>query len=143
MGKGRFKAARQVSSCRLSAAFLFPFALAFKLGVGLGLTSDMGTAGHGISDGETLFKRTIVTDAGASEYRIDGKKVTEKEYQSKLKSVGLLVKSRNFLVFQNEVEKVAQKSPKELTELIERISGSEVWHNSLPCQVSLVALRAK
>ena len=34
--------------------------------------------------------------------------------------------STNFLVFQNEVEKVAQKAPKELTELIERISGSEV-----------------
>ena len=62
----------------------------------------------------------------ASEYRINGRKVSEKDYQAKLKSVGLLVKSRNFLVFQNEVEKVAQKSPKELTELIERISGSEV-----------------
>ena len=63
----------------------------------------------------------------ASEYRINGRKVSEKDYQTKLKSVGLLVKSRNFLVFQNEVEKVAQKSPKELTELIERISGSEVF----------------
>lgn len=71
------------------------------------------------------FTRTILP-SDASEYRIDGRKVTEKDYQARLKSVGLLVKSRNFLVFQNEVEKVAQKSPKELTELIERISGSEV-----------------
>ena len=58
--------------------------------------------------------------------------MTEKDYQAKLKSVGLLVKSRNFLVFQNEVEKVAQKSPKELTELIERISGSEVCRPLFP-----------
>ena len=39
----------------------------------------------------------------SSEYRVDGRKVDEKEYTKKLKSVGLLVKSRNFLVFQNEV----------------------------------------
>ena len=77
------------------------------------------------------FTRTIL-QSDSSEYRIDGKKVTEKDYQARLKSVGLLVKSRNFLVFQNEVEKVAQKSPKELTELIERISGSEVWY-PIPC----------
>ena len=77
-------------------------------------------------DGDGMrFTRTIL-QSDSSEYRIDGKKVSEKDYQSRLKSVGLLVKSRNFLVFQNEVEKVAQKSPKELTELIERISGSEV-----------------
>jgi hypothetical protein len=80
---------------------------------------------EGNSEGEIRFTRTILP-SDASEYRIDGRKVPEKEYQAKLKSVGLLVKSRNFLVFQNEVEKVAQKSPKELTELIERISGSEV-----------------
>mmetsp|Transcript_66287 Transcript_66287/g.138163 ORF Transcript_66287/g.138163 Transcript_66287/m.138163 type:complete len:1268 (-) Transcript_66287:281-4084(-) len=73
---------------------------------------------------EMQFTRTI-TVRDSSEYRVDGKKVDEKEYQKMLKSVGLLVKSRNFLVFQNEVESVAQKSPKQLTELIERISGSE------------------
>ena len=83
------------------------------------------------SEGEIRFTRTIINDS-SSEYRIDGKKVPEKEYQAKLKSVGLLVKSRNFLVFQNEVEKIAQKSPKELTELIERVSGSEVSTPFLP-----------
>ena len=89
------------------------------------LTSSVGGSEDDDTTGETLFKRTIIGD-NTSEYRIDGKKVTEKEYQAKLKSIGLLVKSRNFLVFQNEVTKVAQKSPKELTELIERVSGSEV-----------------
>lgn len=48
---------------------------------------------------ETQFTRTI-TVRDTSEYRIDGKKVDEKEYQKRLTSVGLLVKSRNFLVFQ-------------------------------------------
>ena len=89
------------------------------------LTSSVGDSDDDDTAGETLFKRTILGE-NTSEYRIDGKKVTEKEYQTKLKSIGLLVKSRNFLVFQNEVTKVAQKSPKELTELIERVSGSEV-----------------
>mmetsp|Transcript_19641 Transcript_19641/g.49221 ORF Transcript_19641/g.49221 Transcript_19641/m.49221 type:complete len:1245 (-) Transcript_19641:123-3857(-) len=73
---------------------------------------------------EIRFTRTI-TVRDTSEYRVDGKKVDEKEYQKRLRNVGLLVKSRNFLVFQNEVEAVAQKSPKQLTELLERISGSE------------------
>ena len=89
------------------------------------LTSSVGDSDDDDTAGETLFKRTILGE-NTSEYRIDGKKVTEKEYQTKLKSIGLLVKSRNFLVLQNEVTKVAQKSPKELTELIERVSGSEV-----------------
>jgi len=83
------------------------------------------------NEGEIQFTRTILASS-ASEYRIDGRKATEKDYQTKLKSVGLLVKSRNFLVFQNEVEKVAQKSPMELTELVERISGSEV-SAQVPC----------
>jgi len=83
------------------------------------------------NEGEIQFTRTILASS-ASEYRIDGRKATEKDYQTKLKSVGLLVKSRNFLVFQNEVEKVAQKSPMELTELVERISGSEVSAR-VPC----------
>mmetsp|Transcript_10154 Transcript_10154/g.24576 ORF Transcript_10154/g.24576 Transcript_10154/m.24576 type:complete len:1249 (+) Transcript_10154:130-3876(+) len=82
------------------------------------------TSASGEETEEIRFTRTI-TKNDTSEYRIDGKKVGEKEYQKRLRSVGLLVKSRNFLVFQNEVETVAQKSPKQLTELLERISGSE------------------
>lgn len=48
---------------------------------------------------ELQFTRTI-TGAGGSEYRIDGRVVTWDEYNSKLKSLGILVKARNFLVFQ-------------------------------------------
>ncbi|XP_020081936.1 structural maintenance of chromosomes protein 1-like [Ananas comosus] len=73
---------------------------------------------------ELQFTRTI-TGAGGSEYRIDGRVVTWDEYNSKLKSLGILVKARNFLVFQGDVESIASKNPKELTALLEQISGSD------------------
>lgn len=38
---------------------------------------------------------------------------------------GILVKARNFLVFQGDIEAVAQKSPKELTDLFEQIAGTD------------------
>ncbi|KAI0510191.1 hypothetical protein KFK09_010791 [Dendrobium nobile] len=73
---------------------------------------------------ELLFTR-IITGAGGSEYRIDQKVVTWDEYNSRLKSLGILVKARNFLVFQGDVESIASKNPKELTALLEQISGSD------------------
>ncbi|KAJ8639255.1 hypothetical protein MRB53_015949 [Persea americana] len=73
---------------------------------------------------ELQFTRTI-TGAGGSEYRIDGKVVTWDDYNAKLKSLGILVKARNFLVFQGDVESIASKNPKELTALLEQISGSD------------------
>ncbi|CAN1245033.1 Structural maintenance of chromosomes protein 1 [Linum grandiflorum] len=76
------------------------------------------------SGAELHFTRGI-TSAGASEYRIDGKVVNWDEYNGKLRSLGILVKARNFLVFQGDVESIASKNPKELTALLEQISGSE------------------
>eukprot|EP00262_Sarcandra_glabra_P007411 TRINITY_DN20200_c0_g1_i1.p1 TRINITY_DN20200_c0_g1~~TRINITY_DN20200_c0_g1_i1.p1 ORF type:complete len:1219 (-),score=304.96 TRINITY_DN20200_c0_g1_i1:265-3921(-) len=73
---------------------------------------------------ELQFTRTI-TGSGGSEYRLDGKIVSWDEYNSKLKSLGILVKARNFLVFQGDVESIASKNPKELTALLEQISGSD------------------
>ncbi|RZC84900.1 hypothetical protein C5167_047678 [Papaver somniferum] len=46
-------------------------------------------------------------------------------YNYKLKSLGILVKARNFLVFQGDVESIASKNPKELTAILEHISGSD------------------
>ncbi|KAF0900828.1 hypothetical protein E2562_035464 [Oryza meyeriana var. granulata] len=73
---------------------------------------------------ELHFTRTI-TGAGGSEYRIDGRLVTWDDYNAKLRSLGILVKARNFLVFQGDVESIASKNPKELTALLEQISGSD------------------
>lgn len=73
---------------------------------------------------EIQFTRTI-TSSGSSEYRIDGRVVNWDDYNSKLKSLGILVKARNFLVFQGDVESIASKNPRELTSLLEQISGSD------------------
>lgn len=51
------------------------------------------------SENEIQFTRTI-TGQGGSEYRIDNRVVTWDDYNAKLKSFGILVKARNFLVFQ-------------------------------------------
>ncbi|KAL6210710.1 hypothetical protein ACLB2K_015942 [Fragaria x ananassa] len=76
------------------------------------------------NESEIQFTR-VITSSGGSEYRIDGKSVTADTYTEKLKSLGILVKARNFLVFQGDVESIASKNPKELTALLEQISGSD------------------
>ena len=45
-------------------------------------------------------------------------------YNAALVQHNILVKAKNFLVFQGDVEAVAQQSPKELSRLIDQISGS-------------------
>jgi structural maintenance of chromosome 1 len=51
------------------------------------------------SENEFKFTR-IITGQGGSEYQIDNRTVSWEEYNAKLKSFGILVKARNFLVFQ-------------------------------------------
>ena len=65
-----------------------------------------------------------ISTAGASEYKLNNKVVTYSVYNAALVSHSILVKAKNFLVFQGDVEAVASQSPKELTRLIEQISGS-------------------
>ncbi|XP_059660351.1 structural maintenance of chromosomes protein 1 isoform X2 [Cornus florida] len=77
-----------------------------------------------VNGSELQFTRTI-TSSGGSEYRVDGRVVTWDEYSAKLKTLGILVKARNFLVFQGDVESIASKNPRELTALLENISGSD------------------
>lgn len=72
---------------------------------------------------EQKWKRTI-TSSGTSEYRINNRVVSAKQYNEVLEAENILVKARNFLVFQGDVEAIAQQSPRDLTRLIEQISGS-------------------
>ena len=72
---------------------------------------------------EILWKRTI-TNQGVSEYRINDRVVTAQQYNEALESENILIKARNFLVFQGDVEAIASQSPRDLTKLIEQISGS-------------------
>jgi len=65
-----------------------------------------------------------ISTTGASEYKLNNKTVTYSAYNAALISHNILVKAKNFLVFQGDVEAVASQSPKELSRLIEQISGS-------------------
>lgn len=72
---------------------------------------------------EQLWKRTI-TNQGVSEYRINDRVVNATQYNEALETENILIKARNFLVFQGDVEAIASQSPRDLTRLIEQISGS-------------------
>ena len=65
-----------------------------------------------------------ISTSGASEYRLNDRVVSYSAYNNALISLNILVKAKNFLVFQGDVEAVASQSPKELSRLIEQISGS-------------------
>eukprot|EP01028_Stygiella_incarcerata_P001079 TRINITY_DN1169_c1_g4_i1.p1 TRINITY_DN1169_c1_g4~~TRINITY_DN1169_c1_g4_i1.p1 ORF type:complete len:1388 (+),score=491.29 TRINITY_DN1169_c1_g4_i1:106-4269(+) len=68
---------------------------------------------------ETQFERRI-----PSAYLIDGKETSHKEYLAKLKAFHIESSKRNFLIAQHEASRLSEKSPKELSELFEKISGS-------------------
>ncbi|KAL2759238.1 hypothetical protein ACRALDRAFT_1062253 [Sodiomyces alcalophilus JCM 7366] len=72
---------------------------------------------------EQRWKRSI-TSQGSSEYRINNRVVTAQQYNEALEAENILIKARNFLVFQGDVEAIAAQSPQDLTRLIEQISGS-------------------
>ncbi|KAL6863191.1 Structural maintenance of chromosomes protein 1 [Amphichorda felina] len=72
---------------------------------------------------EQRWKRSI-TNQGASEYRINDRIVTAQQYNEALEKENILIRARNFLVFQGDVESIASQSPQDLTRLVEQISGS-------------------
>ncbi|CAH3172553.1 unnamed protein product [Porites evermanni] len=83
----------------------------------------MVSAVYAEQDGtEINFTRKIV--GSGTEYRIDNKVVSPQQYTKKLEELGILVKAKNFLVFQGTVESIAMKTPKERTQMFEKISRS-------------------
>lgn len=64
-----------------------------------------------------------ITSSGSAKHYIDGAAVPHSEYTERLASIGLLVKACNFVVFQGDVENIASRSPKQLMQLFEQISG--------------------
>ncbi|KAJ6157449.1 Structural maintenance of chromosomes protein [Penicillium chermesinum] len=74
--------------------------------------------------GEEQQWRRSITSSGVSEYRINNRIVTAQQYNEALEEENILIRARNFLVFQGDVEAIASQSPKDLTRLIEQISGS-------------------
>eukprot|EP00177_Eucheuma_denticulatum_P005215 GFKZ01009501.1.p1 GENE.GFKZ01009501.1~~GFKZ01009501.1.p1 ORF type:complete len:1248 (-),score=264.28 GFKZ01009501.1:275-4018(-) len=81
------------------------------------------TASDEATTTEIDFMRSV-TLGGSSEYRVRGNVVSLEKYNSELARIGVLVKARNFLVFQNEVESIASKSPKQLSAMFEEVSES-------------------
>mmetsp|Transcript_38602 Transcript_38602/g.122642 ORF Transcript_38602/g.122642 Transcript_38602/m.122642 type:complete len:1223 (-) Transcript_38602:64-3732(-) len=75
--------------------------------------------------GEEMHFTRVISLEGTSSYKFNGRNCSWEDYNNKLQSQGILIKARNFLVFQGDVEAIAQKGTKELTALIEQISGSE------------------
>lgn len=73
---------------------------------------------------EVVFKRSIRTRDGSSAYSVDGRNLSFDEYLQSLHEINIFPKLKNFLIFQGSVEQVASKSSKEITRIIEDISGS-------------------
>lgn len=78
-----------------------------------------------VDDADDVHKwKRSITSSGVSEYRINDRVVTAQQYNEALEAENILIKARNFLVFQGDVEAIASQSPQDLTHLIEQISGS-------------------
>jgi len=75
-------------------------------------------------EGEEIRYSRTISASGVSDYKVDGRSMSRADYEESLAEIGVLVKARNFLVFQGDVENLARKSPAELVALLENISGS-------------------
>jgi len=80
--------------------------------------------GNDLMDSEVAFSRRVNLK-GSSTYSINDSVVPAKEYIDALDKLGILVKAKNFLVFQGDVTSIANKTPTDLTKYFERVSGSE------------------
>eukprot|EP00166_Cyanidium_caldarium_P003139 ctg_3037.g592 len=74
-------------------------------------------------DRETVFSRTV-TVSGVSTYRVDSRAVSLETYLRRLQAVHLSAGPQSFLVFQNQVEEIANRSPQQLAALFEETSNS-------------------
>ncbi len=87
-------------------------------------TEEADEANSDVVDSDIVFTRRV-THKGASSYTINGESKSVKEYVAQLDRLGVVVKAKNFLVFQGDVASVANQSPSDLCKFFERISGSE------------------
>lgn len=90
-GRARRVAGRSAAAARVAAG---PVPAASRAVVKLVYANDEGA--------ETTFSRTV-SSRGSSAYRVDGVAVGVDAYHAALAEIGVVVRARNFLVFQNEV----------------------------------------
>ncbi|CAD5226875.1 unnamed protein product [Bursaphelenchus xylophilus] len=74
-----------------------------------------------------VFSRAVKSQN--NEYRVDNEVVTTAQYNHALQGINIFIKAHNFLVFQGEVEQIAMRSPKDLTEMFEELSKSAQFKN--------------
>lgn len=65
-----------------------------------------------------------IAKSGDTTYRMNGKAVNYKKFASFLEDENILIKAKNFLVFQGDVVAIASQSPSDLSNLFEEVSGS-------------------
>lgn len=84
------------------------------------VTKDGGT------ETEKTFQRSATDrERGAdSEYRVDQTVVSRDEYVTELERLNIIIKPRNFLVFQGQVMNIATQNPKQRTAWLEKVSRS-------------------
>ena len=82
--------------------------------------------GHELFDSPpaSLSFRRSIHRSGSSVYRVNGHTLTWERYSGVLELIGVSVRAKNFLVFQGDVESIAQKSAKQYADMIEVSSGS-------------------
>lgn len=74
---------------------------------------------------DTIFQlKRSINYLGQSFYFINDEKISFTDYSSFLNEQKIILKAKNFLVFQGDIEQIASQSPKELTKLLENVSGS-------------------
>lgn len=71
---------------------------------------------------EHRFQRAVLQNG--SEFRYNGRVVSYALYNTRLEQLNVLVRARNFLVFQGDVEAIASQDSRDLSSLIDDISGS-------------------
>lgn len=76
-----------------------------------------------INDTIIEFMRKILPN-GETNYFVNNKLVTFNKYSELLANENILIKAKNFLVFQGDVEQIASQSPIQLTNMLETVSGS-------------------
>src|SRR5689334_448168 len=65
----------------------------------------------GVDEGEEIEFTRMISANGVGSYRLNGKEVSYDKYESQLREIGVIIKARNFLVFQGDVEAIASKNP--------------------------------
>lgn len=93
-----------------------------KNGAGSDQSSETDSSDAASSGREVKFTRTVI--GASSEYRIDGKVTNSVDYQNELEKIGIYLRAKNFLVYQGQVESIATKNAKELSQMIEEVSRS-------------------